>query len=437
MRARSSAGALAASLCLAFPVSGAGQTLTLSEALDLASRNHPALSAAEARVTAAEGEADAARGARLPGVAATGALTRHQEPMVVAPLHSLNLGDPPDFDRTLIQSQLGVQYVVYDGGAMSSRLRAADADREATTHVLASTEMRVLEETITAYVRLSTARTVLAAARAQVAAVDAERERVDRHLEAGSAARVELLTAEAVLQEARAEEAASAAGVNLAERTLARLMGVDAAAVTERPLTPIDARGIPSDSGAETSPVVRRAEQSVTAAEARLAEARAGRLPTLRAAAGVLDYGAWESRHALEWRAGLELTWPIFTGTRGAAVRTASASVAAARADLEATRLETAQEIDRAATAISTADARADALATAVTQWEEVARIEALALEAGAGEQRDLLRAEAGVFQARAGYALATEEAIAARLRLARSRGVLVREWINEWTESP
>ena len=76
-------------------------------------------------------------------------------------------------------------------------------------------------------------------------------------------------------------------------------------------------------------------------------------------------------------------------------------------------------------------------MATAVTQWEEVARIEALALEAGAGEQRDLLRAEAGVFQARAGYALATEEAIAARLRLARSRGVLVREWINEWTESP
>jgi outer membrane protein TolC len=111
--------------------------------------------------------------------------------------------------------------------------------------------------------------------------------------------------------------------------------------------------------------------------------------------------------------------------------------VVAARADLEAARLQTAQEVDQAATAISTADARAAALAAAVAQWEEVARIEGLALEAGAGEQRDLLRAEAGVFQARAGYALALQEAIAARLSLARARGVLDREWIDEWTESP
>jgi outer membrane protein len=424
-------------LCLASPASAAAQVLTLAEALDLASRSHPTLVAAEARVTAAEGNATAARGARLPGVAVSGALTRHQEPMVVAPLHSLNLGNPPAFDRTLIQSQLGVQYLVYDGGATGSRLRAADAAREATTHVRASTEMRVLEETTTAYVGLSTARTVLAAARAQVAALEAERARVERHLGAGSAARVELLTAEAVLQEARAEEAAAGAGVGLAERTLARLMDVDLASVAERTVTPLAARGTPVDADAESSPAIRQAEQSVAGAEARLAEERAGRFPTLRAAAGVLDYGAWERRHALEWRAGLELTWPVFTGTRGAAVRSASASVAAARADLEAVRLRTAQEIDQAATSISTADARAAALAAAVAQWEEVARIEALALEAGAGEQRDLLRAQAGVFQARAGYALSIQEAIAARLGLARARGVLDREWINEWTESP
>ena len=76
-------------------------------------------------------------------------------------------------------------------------------------------------------------------------------------------------------------------------------------------------------------------------------------------------------------------------------------------------------------------------MSAAVAQWEEVARIEALALEAGAGEQRDLLRAEAGLFQARAGYALAGQEALTARLRLARAEGILDREWIDEWTESP
>jgi outer membrane protein TolC len=366
----------------------------------------------------------------------TGALTRHQEPMVVAPLHSLNLGNPPAFDRTLIQGQLGVQYTVYDGGATGSRIRAADAALDAAGFGQTEAEMRVLEETTTAYVGLATARMVLDAAQAQVVALEAERARVERHLDAGSAARVELLTAEAVLQEARAEEASANARLGLAERTLARLTGMDATTLPERTLEPLAVGDAPMRSDTPSSPVVHRAEQWVAVAEARLGEERAGRLPTVHAGAGVLDYGAWERRHALEWRAGVEVSWPIFTGARGAAVRSASAGVAAARADLEATRLQTGQEADRARTALATADARAAALAAAVVQWEEVARIEALALEAGAGEQRDLLRAQAGVFQARAGYALATQDAIAARLRLAAARGVLDRAWINEWMET-
>jgi outer membrane protein TolC len=421
---------------IAGPAALCAQTLTLDEALDLAEGRHPAVASAVARVTAAEGAEAAARGARLPGVAMTGALTRHQEPMVVAPLHSLNLGNPPAFDRTLIQGQLGVQYTVYDGGATGSRIRAADAALDAAGFGQTEAEMRVLEETTTAYVGLATARMVLDAAQAQVVALEAERARVERHLDAGSAARVELLTAEAVLQEARAEEASANARLGLAERTLARLTGMDATTLPERTLEPLAVGDAPMRSDTPSSPVVHRAEQSVAVAEARLGEERAGRLPTVHAGAGVLDYGAWERRHALEWRAGVEVSWPIFTGARGAAVRSASAGVAAARADLEATRLQTEQEADRAQTAIATADARAAALAAAVVQWEEVARIEALALEAGAGEQRDLLRAQAGVFQARAGYALATQDAIAARLRLAAARGVLDRAWINEWMET-
>jgi outer membrane protein TolC len=421
---------------IAAPAALCAQTLTLDEALDLAEGRHPAVASAVARVTAAEGAEAAARGARLPGVAMTGALTRHQEPMVVAPLHSLNLGNPPAFDRTLIQGQLGVQYTVYDGGATGSRIRAADAALDAAGFGQTEAEMRVLEETTTAYVGLATARMVLDAAQAQVVALEAERARVERHLDAGSAARVELLTAEAVLQEARAEEASANARLGLAERTLARLTGMDATTLPERTLEPLAVGDAPMRSDTPSSPVVHRAEQSVAVAEARLGEERAGRLPTVHAGAGVLDYGAWERRHALEWRAGVEVSWPIFTGARGAAVRSASAGVAAARADLEATRLQTEQEADRAQTAIATADARAAALAAAVVQWEEVARIEALALEAGAGEQRDLLRAQAGVFQARAGYALATQDAIAARLRLAAARGVLDRAWINEWMET-
>ena len=42
-------------------------------------------------------------------------------------------------------------------------------------------------------------------------------------------------------------------------------------------------------------------------------------------------------------------------------------------------------------------------LTAAVEQWDELVRIERLALDAGAGTQRDLLDAESGRYQARAG----------------------------------
>jgi len=108
----------------------------------------------------------------------------------------------------------------------------------------------------------------------------------------------------------------------------------------------------------------------------------------------------------------------------------------AARGDLDAARLQAAQAIDQASTAVVEADAKADALASAVSQWEEVARIEALALSTGSGVQADLLRAQAGLFQARAGFARATYDAVGARVRLARAEGVLDRAWINESLET-
>ena len=76
-----------------------------------------------------------------------------------------------------------------------------------------------------------------------------------------------------------------------------------------------------------------------------------------------------------------------------------------------------------------------EALAAAVAQWEEVARIERLALEAGSGVQRDLLTAEAGLFQARAGYARARYDTVLAHVRIAKATGRLDMTWIDERLE--
>ncbi len=433
-RSRVTLGFVGTSLLL--PASLAAQALTLVEALDAALATHPALVAADARVLAADGAGDAARSARMPAAALTANLTRFQEPMVVAPLHSLDIRTPPLFDRTLVQGQLGAQYTLFDGGVRASRIRGADALHDASRAGRSSVEMRVLEETIAAYTGVITARTMLSAARAQVVALAEESARAQRHFDAGSAARLEVLRAEAVLQEARAEEAGATARAAFAERALARVMGTAPTAISDRDLADVTFAATPARGDARASPLIRQADRSVAAAEARFSEERAARLPTVQAGAGLLDFGTAAGDHVVEWRAGVEVSWPLFTGgARGASVRRAASELEVARAELGAARLLVEHEIDAALTAVLEADARVQALGAAVEQWEEVARIEALALQAGSGEQRDLLRAEAGLFQARAGQARARQDSILARVQQARAEGVLNRDWIDESME--
>ena len=451
--ARALAGVPLLCLFATHPDGAAAQALTVADAVDAALASHPAVSAAEARASAAEEAGDAARAAWLPGAALETTLTRFEEPMIVAPFHSLDLTSPPRFDRTLVQGRLGAQYTLFDGGARSARIRAADATHEATAFALEGTEMQIVEETLAAYVSVLSARAVLAASSAQLEALEEEHARASQALAAGTTAELEVLRAAASLQEARAGEATARARVGLAERALARLMGADAGAVTGAMLEDVAVAAsarvdVGDDTGAAApvagdtgdgalSPEIQRAARTVAAARARAAEERSGRFPTLEAGAGLLDYGTVSGGHVLEWQAGIQLSWPLFTGgARSAAVRRAAAELAAAESELAATELRVAQSIDAARTAVVEAEARAEALELAVAQWEEVARIEALALEAGSGVQHDLLRAQAGLFQARAGHATARYDAVVARARLARAEGRLDRAWVTEALQS-
>ncbi len=429
----------AAAVALLAPHAASAQSLTLVDAVDAALRAHPSVAAAEARVQAAEGAGDAARSARLPGASLDATLTRFQEPMIVAPFHSLDFSNPPTFDRTLVQGRLALAYTVFDGGGRSSRIRGADALLEASTHGRADTEMAVVEETARAFVGVLSAQAVFEAADAQVQALEEEAGRAQQRFDAGTAAELEVLRSQATLQEARAQRASAEARVGLAERVLARLMAVDPASVSATRLADVaisDTDAPPQTPDTQRSPLVLQADRAALAAEARLAEERAGRLPTVQAGAGVLDYGTLDDKHVFEWQAGVQVSWPLFTGgARSASVRRAEAELTAARMELDAATLRVAQAIDAAETAVVEADARAEALDLAVAQWEEVARIEALALDAGSGVQADLLRAEAGLFQARAGYARARYDGVLSRINLARGGGTLDRDWLDEALE--
>lgn len=419
----------------ASPGPARAQTLTLQAAADSALASHPSVGAARARVDAADAGRAAARASLFPSLAANGSLSRFQEPMVVAPLHGFDPTDPPTFDRTLVQGQLGLDYTLWDGGARGARIRGAEAAEGIESARLEATAMDLLGDVVTAYTGVLGARELQTAAARLVEALEAEHDRASQRLREGTAARVEVMRAEAALQDAHAQQATADARAGLAERSLARLMGVAPGSVRGREVADVAPRA-DTDTTSATDPRIEAAQRAVDAAQARVDVERAGRLPRLSAAGGLQNYGSGAGDYVTEWQAGVKVSWPLFTGgARSAAIRTAEADLRGAQEELRSTKLAVAGALDAANASVAESRARRVALEASVAQWAEVARIEALSLETGAGVQQDYMKAEASLFQARAGRARARYDEILALVGRARALGRLDRTWIDDALE--
>lgn len=426
--------ALVAVLALAaVPHPVRAQLLTLRDAVDATLATHPAVLAARARVDGAQASRAAARAAYLPSVLGATGVTQYAEPMVVAPLHGFDPTHPPDFDETLIQSQLSLDFTVFDGGARGSNLRSADAAEAGAGLREDATEQELVQATVAAYTAVLSTQALADAAQAQVDALSSEADRARQRLQEGTAAQVEVLRADAALLDAQAQASSVVARLALARRDLERLMGADPQSLDGRELAGLEPRpAAAADDAAPPDPRVRAAQRAVDAARARVGHERAGRLPTVKASAGLLNFGSSMGNYVTEWQAGVRLSWPLFTGgARTAVIHRAEADLRVAEEELRNTELAVARELDQARTAWTEASGRARALEGSVAQWEEVTRIEVLSLEAGAGVQQDYLRAEAALFQARAGYARARYDEILALVGQARAQGRLDRDWMD------
>jgi outer membrane protein TolC len=117
-------------------------------------------------------------------------------------------------------------------------------------------------------------------------------------------------------------------------------------------------------------------------------------------------------------------------------VKRAEASRGVSAEQVRLAELRIAEEVDRAVAQVAEVRARAEALRLAEVSLEEVARIELLALEAGAGTQTDYLRAEADLLAIRAELAGASYGEVVAQAELARTTGALTPDWVATNVES-
>lgn len=413
--------------------------LTLSATVQRALARYPTVAAARAardRAAADQGEAGAAR---LPRLTLDAAFTRYQEPTIVFPLHGFNQADPPLFDRSLVQAGATLSWTFFDFGSRAARLRAATLLTRAADAALGTAEMQLEARAANAYLRVLTARGVLAAQDQRLAALTAESLRARRLLEQGKAARVEVLRVDAEVARSRADRIATAERLDQAEHDLAQLTQLPFERVHADSLVPLALTDTaPAEDRAallararEASPELADVRRRAEAAQAGLAAARATRFPELRLSSGYIDRGRTAGDFKAEWQAGVGLSYALYTGgSRASQVRRADADGRAAAEQLRLAELAVEQGVDRASGAVREAHARVAALALAAEQSEEVARIERLSRDVGSGTQTDLLDAEAALLGVRASLIEARHAEISARIELARITGDLTPAWL-------
>jgi outer membrane protein TolC len=422
----------------------ADSALSLTDAVARALETHPALRVAEADYDAAAADLTRARADWLPHLSVRASLTQHQEPMLAYPLHELTLDRLPVFDETLIQGGVDLGWKLFDGGGRTARIRSSRARTEQAVAGREAASAELIVDVARGYLAVLSTAEVLSALDEHLAALEAERARVLQFLEQGQAAEVERLRVEAAVAQADAERITTAAALDAAERSLARTLGMELAAVRAPRLIPVrlaadapDERAILVERLDAANTDVLEARHAVESAEWASRAASAAWWPRLEGFGG---YGLWaipDGEVQLEWQVGVRVSYPLFTGgDRSGAVAGAAAQAARARERLALVELRSRERLDQALTAVEEQRARADAVATAVRHLTEVTRIERLALDTGTGTQTDFLRAEADLHRARAALVQAQYGELFARLELAGATGDLSLDWLHRTLET-
>jgi outer membrane protein len=412
--------------------------LTLADAVRRALANHPSVAAARDNQAAAAASVGEARAPLFPRLTAAFSATQYKIGNLVYPLSGLSATNPPLFNSTLSQASLSLGWTLFDFGGRASQLRLAQAQEKKAGAVLDAAAAALISRVANAYLRVLTTRGVLGAQEQERAALEAEAHRVAQMEAQGKAAHVEVLRLAAEVSRARADEVGTRAQLDVAERDLAQM--VDLPAETARaelvPVrlndTSVADRASLVATAQQNSPEVAQARRAAEAATAGIGVARASLLPQLQLTAAYVEYGHTFTGYRPWWNAGLQLSYPIFTGgSRGAAIRRTEAGAKAAAEQLRAAQQGSELSVDGALATVTAARATVDALVTAVAQSAEVERIRLLSVQVGSGTETDYLEAEARLLSNRAALVQARNAEIAARIELARVTGVLTPDWLT------
>ena len=335
---------------------------------------------------------------------------------------------------------LGVEasYEIDLWGRLRSALDAASAELRASEHDVRTAQISIAADVALEYfaVRSADRQLLLRDERAHLLRDLVHRERA--RLSAGVVDAVSLLRAERDLLDLQHDTASLQQAREEAENRLALLLGTSPSEFTLAPRKdwaaprPTPPALLPA-AVLESRPDIAAARARLYAADARLGEARAARLPALTLT-GLAGFAS-EALHRLlrqdtrEWSIGAALQVPVFDGRLRAQTETAAAEATRLRATYRNTALRAFAEVENALSAFAAAREREDAARASKDSLTESVSLLSEQVAAGRTSRLPLIASQAEALLAQEAAYEAERDRVAATVALLRALGV-------SWTTS-
>ncbi|MFZ4688189.1 MAG: efflux transporter outer membrane subunit [Polymorphobacter sp.] len=369
-----------------------------------------------------------ARGARLPSTSVTASASEARQTVATA-------NGPVPFESEFYRAGLDVSYEIDLYGRVGRSIEAARADTAAEAAARDAVLISVAAETARAYADACSSARQLAVATNSLKLQSDSFDLTERRVAAGRDSPLDAARARSQLETTRASLSAFAADRRSALFRLAMLTGklpseIDpgAAACTMPPLLK---QPIPVGDGAallKRRPDIRRADRNLAAATARIGVATAELYPQIRLGGSVTGQGttpgAVVSNNGFGFSIGPAISWsfPNITAAR-ARIAQAKASTEAALATFDGSVLTALKEAETALSDYAGAIDRNTALRAARDQSGEAARIVRLRYGAGAESFLAVLDAERTLATAEAQLASSDAALVTAQIAVFKALG--------------
>ncbi|QJR12130.1 putative efflux pump outer membrane protein TtgC [Usitatibacter rugosus] len=406
------------------------QDPVLDQAIAMAFAQSPTLEAAMARVDASQARLGASRSFLFPSFDAQAGAGRARL--------SQDTNPPPTGPTTVYQAGLTASWEVDLWGRLRNEVAASRSDLLASTYARDAVELELASQVALTYFLIRSLDAQLDVARrtleSRVASYDLRLKRFSR----GITSELDVRQAENELATARAAIPDIQDALSSAEGSFAALTGMSPRELVEGgvvrgkdidviPVPPALPEGMPSDLLLRR-PDIQEAEQTLRAAQARIAGARAAYFPVIGLTGAYggesLAFGDLFSGPARAWSFVGALTMPVFNSGRTAAqVDLATASERAAIAAYRNTVIQAFAETRSALTATRQSSERVSARQQSVSALRRAYRLANLRYDNGYSSYLDLLDAERQLFAAELSVADAQRLQLSAVVALYRALG--------------